>query len=82
MVKCFINLEIYYTNENLNHDYLIENELHTIRTDMKYISENLGNEKSGIYQKDFKYYYINYYFERDNICCLFFSSRSDFVISI
>ena len=69
-------------NENLNYENFIENELCMIKTDMKYINENLGNEKSGIYQKEFKYYCINCYFEIDNICCLFFSSRSDFVISI
>ena len=69
-------------NENLKHDYLIESELCMIQTDMKYISENLENEKFGIYQKGFRYCYINYYFERDNICSLFFSSRSIFVISI
>ena len=53
-----------------------------MQTDMKYISENLENEEFGIYQKGFRYYCVSYYFEKDNICCLFFSSRSDFVISI
>ena len=59
-------LEIYCMNENLNHDCLIENELCMMQIDMKYTNENLKSEKFGIYQKDFKYCCINYYFGKNN----------------